>query len=277
MNQLPEILRLRVLLCFINEDENDCTVMEISRILGQEHYTISRIIASLEKEGYLYRKSPRRPALTDYGRQEAERYHERISVSMSHLLYEGVTMENAKNDAYYWALYNTDETMEVIKSAEEQYRVKYELRNQHTFSGNMLCEKLRDGEYKFPFIIYREQVKNGSNISMANDGFEHPCTLVVRDGTGYFQVRAVEISANSKATGLKMRGRVTKLKYFDSGRYISAEKSGEIITIPAGVFEFRNMGDGMGQILHGMVCLRMQCSVGPVHMPESTAFFTVLI
>ena len=38
-----------------------------------------------------------------------------------------------------------------------------------------------------------------------------------------------------------------------------------------------NIGSGVGQILHGSVCLRMQCSVGTKHMPESTAIFTILI
>lgn len=51
MPDTPEILRLRVLLCFLRENEKDCTVMEIARTLGEEHYTVSRAIAALEKEG----------------------------------------------------------------------------------------------------------------------------------------------------------------------------------------------------------------------------------
>ena len=45
----------------------------------------------------------------------------------------------------------------------------------------------------------------------------------------------------------------------------------------AGSLYFLNIGSGMGQILHGSVCLRMQCSVGTNHMPESTAIFTIMI
>lgn len=30
-------------------------------------------------------------------------------------------------------------------------------------------------------------------------------------------------------------------------------------------------------LLHGSVCLKMQCSVGDMHMPESTAVFTMFI
>ena len=32
--------------------------------------------------------------------------------------------------------------------------------------------------------IDREQVENSNNISMANDGFEHPCKLCVKNGDG---------------------------------------------------------------------------------------------
>lgn len=277
MPDSPEILRLRVLLCFLREDERDCTVMEIARTLREEHYSVSRAITALEKDGFISREHPRKPRLTEKGRLQAQKYAERINITTSHLLYEGVNMESAANDAYYWALYNTDDTMEVIRSAEEKCRVKYELRNQKQFSGTTLCRKMEDGEYLFPFIIYRENSKNGSNISMANEGFEHPCVLSIKDGVGTLRIRAVDVTANSAATGKIMRGHVDSLKYFDSGNYIGADRSGNLLSIPASVLNFKNIGEGMGQILHGQVCMRMRCTVGVVHMPESTAIFTILI
>ncbi|MDE7157683.1 MAG: hypothetical protein K2O02_07000 [Lachnospiraceae bacterium] len=277
MPDTPEILRLRVLLCFLSEDETDCTVMEIARTLREEHYSISRAIAALEKDGLISKEQPRKPHLTEKGRQQAQRYAERINITTSHLLYEGVNMESAANDAYYWALYNTDETMDVIRSAEEKYRVKYELRDQKQFSGAILCRMLKDGEYQFPFIIYRENAKNGSNISMANEGFEHPCVLSIKDGKGLLRIKALDISANSAVSGKRMRGHVESLKYFDSGSYVNADRSGYVLSIPASAFTFKNIGEGIGQILHGQVCMKIRCSVGVVHMPESTAIFTMLI
>ena len=41
---------------------------------------------------------------------------------MNNLIYDGVNMDSAQSDAYYWALYNTDATMEVIRSAEDVYK-----------------------------------------------------------------------------------------------------------------------------------------------------------
>ena len=40
------------------------------------------------------------------------------------------------------------------------------------FHGGDICNYLSDGSYYFPFIIYREQIKNHNNLSMANRGLK---------------------------------------------------------------------------------------------------------
>lgn len=125
MSDTAEILRLRVLLAFLQLERESCTVMNMSRMLVEEHYAISRTINGHEKEGLVSRTSPRQPVLTEKGIEEAKRYQKRMELTLNHLLYEGVSMESARNDAYRWALSNTDETMAVIANAEEKYRVKY--------------------------------------------------------------------------------------------------------------------------------------------------------
>ena len=108
MSDSTEIMRLRVLLAFYQMDEESRTVMNISRMLGEEHYVISRVISGLEKEGFIERETPRKPVLTAKGKEKAEKYSKRMELTLNHLLYEGVSMENARNDAYHWALNNTD-------------------------------------------------------------------------------------------------------------------------------------------------------------------------
>lgn len=277
MSDSPDILRLRVLLCFLKSAPEHCTVTGISRTLKEEKYTISRVMVGLEKEGLIDRSDVRNPSLTEAGRTRAERYVERIEIATNHLLYEGVDVENARRDAAFWSLYCSDKLMEVVRSSEERYRIKHELRDQKTFSGATLCKRLKDGCYQFPFIIYREHVKNNNNISMANEGFEHPCTLYVNGGTGIIQLRSVPLSAKSASNGKTVHGKVDKMEYFDLGRFISAELHGNVISFPAEALSFVNMGTGVGQVLHGSVCLKMQCSCGIIHMPESKAIFTILI
>lgn len=271
------VLKLRVLLAFLKGDQEVCTVTGIAKTLGQEKYTISRIITGLEKEGLINRDNVRCPVLTPKGMEEANRYAERIEVTLNHLIYEGVDLENAKRDSYYWALYNTEQTMEVLRNAEEQYRVKYELRNQKKFGGKTLCERMKDGYYNFPFLMYREYVKDGSNLSMGNEAFEHPCTLYVKNGVGVIQLKALEMVKRSMADGTELRGRVKSLKYFDGNTFVGADSNGSFLSFPASVLSFVNIGSGIGQILHGSVCVKAISTVGANHMPESMAIFTIII
>ena len=71
VSDTAEILRLRVLLAFLQLERESCTVMNMSRMLGEEHYAISRTINGLEKEGLVSRTSPRQPVLTEKGIEEA--------------------------------------------------------------------------------------------------------------------------------------------------------------------------------------------------------------
>ncbi len=277
MSETMDILKLRTLLYFLNEDSKTCRVTNIARTLGEEKYTISRMISSLEKEGLVEREKLRIPVLTEKGRTEARRYAERIEITMNHLMYEGVDTDSAQKDALYWALYNSERTMEAIRETEERYRVKYELREQRYFTGRQLCQKLHDGIYQFPFLIYREHVQNGSNLSMANEAFENPCTISVKNGVGIIQLRIKSVTAKSAVSGLEMCGKVKKIQYHDSGNYVNAEIRGNVISFPAAALNFINVGSKEGQILHGSVCLKMESTAELMHMPLSTAIFTVLI
>lgn len=277
MEEVAKILKLRVLLCFLRSDPEDCTVTGISRTLGEEKYSVSRAIASLEKDGYVSREDVRNPIITELGYKAATRYAERLEITLNHLLYEGVDLESAQRDAFYWALYCTDSTMDAVRATEERYRVKYELRDKKQFSGAELCRHLKNGSYQFPFLIFREHIKNGSNLSMANEGFEHPCSLIIENGIGTVQLRARPVSAKSRVSGKLMNGKVQSIRYFSAGRYISAESNGQVFSLPADALQFVNVGSGTGQILHGSVCIQAECSVGILHMPESTAIFTILI
>lgn len=277
MTNEAEVLKLRIILCFYQAGEEGCTVTGISRTLGEEKYKISRAMNVLEKEGVVDRTDTRHPRLTEHGKILAAKYSERMDITINHLLYEGVDAQNANQDAYYWALFNSDKTMDVIRSSGEKYRVKYEMRNQSSFSGETLCKKMKDGIYQLPFLIYREKFRGGSNISMANNGFEHPCTLSIENGVGTIRIHAVEMEVKSPRTGIKMTGKVKHLKYFDGYEYINAESYGDVLSFPASVLNFVNIGSGMGQILHGSVCLKMSCTAGIMHMPESIAIFTLLI
>ena len=236
MPESLEILKMRALICFLNEDPALCTVTGLADILGEGKQKISRLLMSLEKEGLLDRSDLRRPRLTQAGREQAAYYEKRTNIVLNHLLYEGLDLNDAEHDAYAWARFSSERGMEIIKSSEQRYRAKYELRRQKEFGGEELCRHLADGEYSFPFLIYRETVRGGTNLSMANEGFRHPCVLRVADGRGQIVLQPVDLSAKSPLTGRKMNGRVRKLTILQpDGVFMRAEENGENLAFSADV------------------------------------------
>ncbi|MCM1115451.1 MAG: hypothetical protein NC397_08150 [Clostridium sp.] len=272
MNTSPDILRLRVLLCFLSEDETASTVTGISRTLGEPKYKITRILSALEQEKLIDKSNPRNPKLTEYGLQEAKRYEERISVIFNHLIYEGLDTESACHDALYWSMCSTEKSMQAIRATEERYRVKYNLRDKSRFSGSLFCKQIKDGTYQFPFVIYTDKIENKTNISPANDYLEHPCTLIVKDGVGTIQFQAI----NTFSAGRKRNKVIQNLQYIDADLFIRAEKNANIFSLPASALSFINIGTGVGQILHGSICLKIQYAEQNT-IAEDTAIFTILI
>lgn len=271
------ILKMRILICFLRMSKENCTVTNLAKTLVCEKYAVSRAMIALEKEGLLDRTNPRHPILTQSGAVIAGKYADRMDIATNYLIYEGVTEHKAREDAMYFTLYCSDETFDVIQGIEEKYRIKHLFREHESFNGALLCKTLRDGCYQLPFIIYRETVKDGNHISMANEGFGHPCSLNVMNGNGIISLTARNVTGNSAANGKRMNGKISSLKYWNQKKYCEVERNGDIFSFPAEVLQFVTIGSDTSRVLHGSVCLKMTCSVGRIHMPESTAIFTILI
>lgn len=277
MFEPAELLKFRIMMCLLISSPENCNVTGIARTLHEEKYTVSRIMIHLENEGIIDRSNLRAPVLTEKGKAIANKYRENVSLAQNYLIYKGVDEEHAKEDAWAWALYCSDEFMNIIKAEDEKHQVKREFINKKNFTGAELCSKFKDGSYSFPFIIYRERAKGNNNISMANEGFEHPCTLRIKNGEGIIRLKIRSMNQKSDKNGQYLTGKVGKLEFYDSGRFIAAEFNGDMVNFPARALNFINIGSGNGQVLHGSICLKMQCSCGVIHMPESKAFFTILI
>jgi len=266
---------LRALLGFYKED--NVTVTGLSRTLGEEKYTISRLLSSLEEEGLVDRSNNRHPKLTEQGLEVAERYAERVHTMENYLLFKGVSGENALPDALRMALHLSDQSADIFRKEEAMEAVKYEFRDRRKFSGSEFFPKLPDGEYRLSFIIYREKANAVTNVSMVNEGFEHPAILSVTDGVGTIRLHATTLNARSAKTGAAMKGKVKSLKYFDSGDFIDAEQKDDTISFPAESFSFHNLRPGFSPLLHGTLPIRITANIGTMYMPESIAFFSVFL
>lgn len=271
-----DILDFKIMQFMMMAGPESVTMAQMGKKLGEQRYTVTRAIDRLEKQG-LAQRGVRAPRLTDAGLMRAKEQNDRYMIALNHLMYEGVDLENAQHDAYCLALYCSDEMMDVLRSSDARNCVKLELKDREKFDGNTLCEKLKNGTFYFPFIIYRLHAKGNNNISMANEGFENPCAIFVDEGKGFVQLKIKPMVQTSHLNGFSVKGQVSRLEYMDGEQFIPAEFHNDVVSFPASCMNFMNMGEGMGQIMQGTVCLRMQCSCGIVHMPESEALFTIMI
>ena len=74
-----------------------------------------------------------------------------------------------------------------------------------------------------------------------------------------------------------MNGKVSVFRYFDGTSFVEAERQGNIVTFPIEAMDFISMGESRDRILHGSLPVRLGCSVGCMHMPESPAIFTLIV
>lgn len=273
-----EELRFKILMCFFKFSKENRKITKMAQSLGLEKYEMSRQVALLESEGLIDRSDSRNMVLTPKGRKIAETYANHMELAINHLTYEGIDPEDVKHDALVLTLNCSDSFFDRIQQLDETMRMKEYFSYKAEFSGKDFCEEIKEGTYSYPFIIYREKIKGKTNISMANKAFLHPCEVIISEGGGIILLKAVEMSAPSGLNGIEMKGRCKRLEYFDGKQFIEVFEENGFLQLPLEYFHFVNIGtDTMDRVLHGSICLRMCCTVGPLHMPESTAIFTVFV
>jgi Mn-dependent DtxR family transcriptional regulator len=275
-----DINSIKMILAMADAEARVNRINELAKRLETDKSVVSRKISSLSEDGLVDKSDISDIKLTGKGRQLAKDIQDKMNAVEQHLIYEGMDSENARFNALRIVMYCNDAYFEKFSEPmTETIRIKQLMSDRAAFSGGELAERMRKGNYFFPFVIYREHVKGHGNISMANKGFENPCELVIGENSASVILRVKEMEAHSGMTGKLLSGRVTKLAYFNGKDYVKAYNGGMYVTIPLGAFCFENMarGDSFNNVLHGSVELRVQCSVGPVHMPESLCILTLFM
>ena len=112
-------LKIRILMEFWNSggDKKKVGIVHLSRIFDVDKRMVSREMTALEEMGFLERKEPRHPVLTDIGWQETRLYADRIRDITEYLMGCGVDEEHASRDAFYLAIYSSHETLDQIGRA----------------------------------------------------------------------------------------------------------------------------------------------------------------
>ena len=278
---MPETLtpfQIQLLLYYLEAEPKKRTVTDSAKILGTTKWAVTRALDALEKQDVVERQENRKTVLTASGKKLAEKCRGQMKILEQYMQYQDIPPVQIKENALRALSAGfSDEFMARLAEQEGRMRLKEIFAGHRNFHGGDICNYLKDGSYYFPFIIYREQIKNHNNLSMANKGFENPCELIVKDHEGLVYLAVKTVSAESMSSGKKMEGRVNKMQYLYDGEFRDGGIDGRYVYFPVTALNFIAMGKGRDTLLHGSVCLKMQCSVGDMHMPESTAIFTMFI
>ena len=278
---MPENLngiQIQLLLYFLEAEPKKRTVTDAARNLNKPKSTLTHILDSLDELALMERVESRKSVLTAAGKRTAQELLHQRKILEQYMQYQDIPPAQVKENALRALSAGfSDEFMDRLTEQEGRMRLKEIFAGHRDFHGGDICNYLKDGSYYFPFIIYREQIKNHNNLSMANRGFENPCELIVKDHEGLVYLAVKTVSAESMSSGKKMEGRVNKMQYLYDGEFRDGGIDGRYVYFPVTALNFIAMGKGRDTLLHGSVCLRMQCSVGDMHMPESTAVFTMFI
>ena len=119
------------------------------------------------------------------------------------------------------------------------------------------------------FRLYRMNKKQGQGRdSMAMRGFEDIAEIVQEKGESYLELKLKEMAAHSRVSGEMMAGKLKTLKYEHNEVLEEARIENNIVKIPMEACRIHRW-TGIGTM--GIVPVTVTCSVGPMHMPESTA------
>lgn len=270
--------QIQLLLYFLEAEPGKRTVTDASKQLGRTKVAVTRALDKLEEKNIVERVEGRKTVLIAYGNNIAKDLENKLKAAERYMQYHDIPPAVAGQNALAMIQAGfTEEFLECMEEQEERMRIKEFFAGRKNFTGKELCEQLKDGSYTLPFIIYRENIKNGSNLSMANNGFENPCQLVVKNHVGNVYLTVRTVTAESAVSAKLMEGRVERLQYEKSHSFVDALCDGRYVHFPADVLKFVSMGNGREEVLHGSVRMKIKCSVGILHMPEGRAVFTLLL
>ena len=144
------------------------------------------------------------------------------------------------------------------------YKKKENELNQEIQNNLQKCER-----HPVVFRLYRMNKKQGQGRdSMAMRGFEEIAEIVQENGESYLELKLKEMAAHSRVSGEMMAGKLKTLKYEHNEVLEEARIENNIVKIPMEACRIHRW-TGIGTM--GIVPVTVTCSVGPMHMPESTA------
>lgn len=244
------------------------TAAKIAKDHGVSPALVSRFFRDCRASGYLTEDGE----LTEDGRiwynyyKEIEegltRYLERMGVAEASIPEHVGIMEELMEDQVLAAILETSEQAYSSKSA-----VKASDEECYTYLKN----RMEKGRYRVDFILLKSasERKWEQTLSMADRGFLKPAELVFEEDQAFLELTPCEMKAESRISGDLLSGHLSSLSYVVDGILKKAEFVNGAVRIPLEACVYHMLTEGR---LNCCIPVTVTCSVGLVHMPESTAW-----
>jgi DNA-binding MarR family transcriptional regulator len=249
------------------------SVTQLSEMVGVAKSTVSRAISRCVELGLIRRYAGKHIMLTDEG--------ERIGKDLEHRCREvRLWLESMSgiaavtdDDVLQGALSLPGSTVRIIERNARIQNLHRRVGDRAVLSGKEFCAALGDGRYPVSIMCYRTGTgRNRKLPSMANDGIENDGELVIKNSSGMLHFKARPVEHVSTLGGTPIKGKLATLKYSDGPEYKAAQKKGDFYCFPAKAMNFVCVS---GRVTQGDIVLKMACSAGTEHMPESESVMEV--
>lgn len=236
----------------------------IAEHCGVYRSTVSRYFKNCVERGILTESLE----FTDVGKKWLERYSNLYEKLQKYLEEIGAKPEEIEETVDAMVENIDIHMLELMLNAHAEKKSVYKRKenelDQEIQNNLQKCER-----HPVVFRLYRMNKKPGqSRDSMAMRGFEEIAEIVQDNGKSYLELKLKEMAAHSRVSGETMVGKLKTLKYEHNEVLETADIENNIVRIPMEACRIHKW-TGIGTM--GIVPVTVTCSVGSVHMPESTA------
>lgn len=271
------------LIALAEDEERDkkhiASMSRVAQMFGVNRSTVYRSVVSYQERGFLDRNYK----LTDQGREWVAEYKIHKDRLENWLIHNQIDQENAQFNTYAILHSCTEDVISVLCNKGsgcmicDNFKSNDKNSNWRGMKGEQITENLEkwfpDGSYHLHYAFLKAHLQSSvMDLSMANDGFEYPARLEVKDecGTIYFERKPMR---QQDAMGNWHEGMVSFLKYEQRTGSKEAVINGNCLELPLSIFWFSYEEDY--KRVRGIAKVIMGCSVGKQAMPESPAYLEI--
>lgn len=260
----PTLTQIHYLDALSRADRKNMAQRAIAREFGVNASTVNRFFKSCIARGILTDKLE----LTSRGAQWLEHYRKLYKELIRYLRDAGGS-EEASEKAAGAMVENVDPDILDLIILSRKEKGSFRMGRGQNWDPGFLDNLEKIGRLHVIFHLYRMSGRmKGTRDSMAMGGFERNAELVAENGQINLELRLKTMTEHSRVNGEKMTGYLESLKYEINGTLRTANIAKGRVRIPLEAFRMHRWA-GIG--ISAMSPVIVTCSVGQIHMPESTA------